>query len=72
MSIKQAIEALERGMESTGTGTLHYQCMKEALAALRSLQPATEEEMREALGAYYSGNTVMAFRAAERFHGIGK
>ena len=68
MTIKQAIEALELGMESTGTGTYHYQCMNEALTALRSLRPATSREIAHSApqALYLSDAYAIGFRAGEQ------
>lgn len=63
MTIKKAIKLIESIPQ-----LLRGAKIEQALAALRSLQGlATEEELRGMLGAYYSGNTVMAFRAGEQF-----
>ena len=45
-NIEQAIATLEHGMESTDMATFHYHRMVEVRAFLRSLKPATEEEIR--------------------------
>jgi hypothetical protein len=71
MTINQAIEALECGVKYTGDSTLRYHCMTKALAALREINPATEEDIHKALGPYHVFTDVPTWRECERFHGIG-
>lgn len=72
MTPEQAIATLERGMESTDMATFHYHRMVEVRAFLRSLKPATEEEMRMCMESDYirslhpqTYTKERAFRAAE-------
>ncbi len=71
-TIQQAIEALERFRRTNDEDALN-----EAFHYLRSLRPATEEEIEKEFSLIHGPKMVTSdwrsgFRAAERFHGIGE
>lgn len=72
-NIKTAIEALEIGLKDFVIcgNFATIPAMKDALAALRSIKPATEEEIIKSVGLPLSSREVNAWRQCERHHGIG-
>jgi len=70
-AIKQAIEALEWMNRKGGLGLDVHEQVDKTLAALRGMKPATDEEIAKCVGYPLSTREINAFRAAERYHGIG-